>query len=206
MTHGIIADEINLDSDYKSAYRDIVYTAEVMLRSKLIEHYNHVAQYLDKKHIHKANVLLVAIEVLDGKKTYDDLRDTIAKYPSYNQASFSSDTEKLVYKAIQLAPPNKSNNDEVYIPSKDQMKLIIELQTQLNAVIGKNDEKHIHKTQVLETAIAVLKGLKDKKEISSAIKQFPRYNEAFFTSKTEQLVNKVFELALRDPTANKKND
>ena len=105
MTHGIIADENNHDSDYKSAYREIVYTAEDMLRSKLREHYNHVAQYFDKKHIHKAKVLLVAIEVLNGTKTYDDLRDTIAKHPSYNQASFSSDTEILVYKAIQLAPP-----------------------------------------------------------------------------------------------------
>lgn len=165
-------------------------TEKETLIEELVSHFNHVSKYDDDKHRHKKNVLEVAIAFLEGTKSFEDLNQAIVDNPSYNQAVFSSETEKYVFKAISLPPrePNVSLSTE-------KMKLIIQLQHQLNDVSGKKDDKHLQKTAVLEIAIQLLYGKADKKDLETAIKNNPRYNEAIFMSKTEQLINKAIEQA-----------
>lgn len=141
-------------------------------------------------------MLEAAIGILKNLKTFEDLTDAIRDNPDYNKAIFTSDTQQYVYKAVSLVEkPEKAPSSPERSLSGEKMKLILQLQTQLNAVTGKAGDKHVDKVKVLHVAIKLLNGKADKSDLEKAIKDNPRYNEAFFSSKTEQLVNRVFEQA-----------
>lgn len=198
MTHGIFEDGgPKVYYSYTETKKKKL-TEEEYLLEELKKHLKHVSQYSDEKHTHKKNVLEIAIDFLTGKKTFDQLETAIKDNHAYNKAIFPSDTEKYVHKAISLAPVNKAEGDKPKL-SADAMKLIVQLQTQMNAVSGKDDQKHKDKTAVLQAAIDLLHGKSDKETLEKVIKEHPRYNEAFFTSKTEQLVKRVIELAAPKP-------
>lgn len=187
---------ISMDSD--SSYRHYEppkkkKTESEVLLEELRAHLKHVSQYDDEKHLHKKNVLNVAIGFLENKNTFEDLSEAIKRNPSYNKAIFSSETEKYVYKAISMAPDRAAAEKPPLTAEK--MKLVIQLQTQLHAVEGKSGGKHADKAAVLHAALDLLNGKGDKAALEQAIEKHPRYNEAIFTSKTEQLINKVLDLA-----------
>ena len=192
MTHGIYESEPR----YKPpAPKKKKKTETESLIDELKAHLNHVSKYDDQKHIHKKNVLEAAIGFLKNLKTFEDLTEAIRVNPDYNKAIFTSDTQQYVYKAVSLVEKPKAPSSPEPSLSGEKMKLILQLQTQLNAVTGKEGGKHADKAAVLQVAIDLLNGKANKDDLEKAIKQHPRYNEAFFTSKTEQLVNKVLEQA-----------
>jgi hypothetical protein len=91
---------------------------------------------------------------------------------------------------------SSSHDHSFYQPKKQtpEEKLIADLRSQLASVQGKSGEKHQHKTDVLQEAIKVLRGTSDTASLRESIDNNPRYNEAMFSSKTEKLINKVFEM------------
>lgn len=186
---------VNTESDSSPAYvppRKKKTENEVLL-DELRAHLKHVSQYDDEKHVHKKNVLNVAIGFLENKKDFEDLSKAIEDNPSYNKAIFASQTEKYVYKAISLAP-DKALAEKPPLTA-EKMKLVIQLQAQLHAVEGKSGGKHADKVVVLQAALDLLNGKGEKAALEQAIIAHPRYKEAIFTSKTEQLINKVLDLA-----------
>lgn len=196
MTHSII-----LDSDSSSRYYPPPKkkkTDNEVLLDELKTHLNHVSQYDDDKHLHKKNVLEVAIKFLQNTATFEDLSEAIQNNPNYNRAMFSSETEKYVHKAISLAPDKAAAEKPPLTAEK--MKLVIQLQTQLHAVEGKSGEKHADKAAVLQAALDLLSGKGDKAALAKTINEHPRYNEAIFMSKTEQLISRVLDQAPKPET------
>lgn len=189
MTHGIYDGEPRYQPPQPKKKK----TAPESLIDELKAHLMHVRKYDDQKHLHKKNVLEAAIGFLENSRTFEDLTEAIRDNPDYNKALFSSDTQTYVYKAVSLAEKAPFSPEPSL--SGEKMKLILQLQTQLNAVTGKAGGKHADKAAVLQVAIDILNGDATRDDLETAIKLHPRYNEAFFTSKTEQLVNRVLEQA-----------
>jgi hypothetical protein len=190
MTHAIQEDDGNRYS-FKEQYKKVAIPPEKSLLEQLRAHYNYMINFTDEKHEHKKNVLLVAMDVLMGKGIFDDLLKAITDNPLYNQAIFPSETKNLVDRSIKLAPENSKSS----AINKDQKQLIVDLQTHLNSISSKHDEKHQEKQVVIIIALDVMNGKASVRDLEVAMKDNPRYGEAFFTSKTETLISQALELA-----------
>lgn len=55
-----------------------------------------------KKHDDKTKILTVALEVLEGQKSCDDLEAAKSEFPAYRKALFGSETEQLIEAVLDL--------------------------------------------------------------------------------------------------------
>ncbi|KTD64269.1 hypothetical protein [Legionella spiritensis] len=114
MTHHIPDEDYSSGSNFDySSYRDrhrvVTQTPEQKLLNDLQEQLDSVKNKSGTKHEHKTNVLQTAINVLQGKETPEDLVQAKQDNPRYNEALFSSKTEKLVDKVLEMMPPTSGH-------------------------------------------------------------------------------------------------
>lgn len=148
------------------------------------------------------------------QKKYDEFHLAIANNPKYNQSSMftNSETESLVYKTVQLAAlrvdtpltkdglVNRANNTLLLSETKmNRHMLLIDLQSHLNGMMDKRDDKHDAKRTVLQAAIKALKSgdSKDFTAFENAVNN-PKnkdYKAAFFVSITDTLVKQTLVVA-----------
>ena len=212
MTHGIPPDEFVYTSKpsirlkpltpaeiVKIEYNNWLHPRQALI-SELQEHLKQVSQYIDEKHSAKRNVLSVAIEVLRGTKTQDDLSKAKVDNPEYNKAFWESETQKLisqveteVKKPKPEVPPNTKNKVSAKL-SPAQENLIQQLISHYDSLKDKNDDKHSAKKAVIAVAIEVIKGNKTSDDLDKVKANNPLYSKALFTSKTEHLIEQTFKL------------
>ena len=81
---------------------------------------------------------------------------------------------------------------------REHQKLFKQVEKQFAAMISKSDTKHDHKYEMMKLAMQCLKGNITPEQLEQAKEKYPDYNKAFFSSRTEKLVEETL-LTLRNP-------
>lgn len=167
-----------------------------------------------EKTTQKIAVLQAAKDLVNAKPEEKEqktvqLQAIIQKNPKYNESFFRSQTERLVYRAVEftgLKAPEQANSTKIQVLDSKIKKnaTLIALQSHLNTfkdkikiVNGKptsDDPKALAKFMVLNAAISAVKS-GNTEDLQKTIKQYPKYNEAFFASTTEKLVKQAINVS-----------
>lgn len=160
-----------------------------------------------KKAVLEGALAIINEKTVEGRQEkLNALYSLIKDNPRYNEAIFSSTTEKLVYQAVEFSglsvgkekPDDEQEKIRVSQTSNQKSTLLVDLQTHLNSMKGKNDEKHNQKRAVLEAAIGVVNGTLSLGALGTIIKANPEYDAAFCSSITKTLVDQTIKICANE--------